>query len=131
MDVRYTMRSRSFCGVYSDALAAAARVPGLPPAIATALGNVSTSGINVSRINQLAQYVNAVNAASVLTRIRGARRVNVTRIRHRSLLRSPHSKMLQHHPVYLGTRGLESLRVNGQPMRLEIPHAGDNTAGDF
>lgn len=46
------------------ALAAAARVPGLPPDIATALGNVSTSGINVSRINQLAQYVNAVNAAS-------------------------------------------------------------------
>jgi len=46
------------------ALAAAARVPGLPPAIATALGNVSTSGINVSRINRLAQYVNAVNAAS-------------------------------------------------------------------
>jgi hypothetical protein len=46
------------------ALAAAARVPGLPPAIATALGNVSTSGINISRINQLAQYVNAVNAAS-------------------------------------------------------------------
>ena len=46
------------------ALAAAARVAGLPPAIATALGNVSTSGINVSRINQLAQYVNAVNAAS-------------------------------------------------------------------
>ena len=46
------------------ALAAAARVPGPPPTIATALGNVSTSGINVSRINQLAQYGNAVNAAS-------------------------------------------------------------------
>lgn len=46
------------------ALAAAARVSGLPPAVATALGNVSTSGITVSRINALAEYVNAVNAAS-------------------------------------------------------------------
>lgn len=34
------------------------------------------------------------------------------------------------HPVYLGTRGLESLRVNGKPMKLEIPHAGDETDGD-
>jgi hypothetical protein len=41
------------------------------------------------------------------------------------------AKCCSDHPVYLGTRGLESLRVNGQPMRLEIPHAGDNTAGDF
>lgn len=46
------------------ALAAAARVAGLPPAIATALGNVSASGITVKRINALAEYVNAVNAAS-------------------------------------------------------------------
>jgi len=46
------------------ALAAAARVPGLPGPIATALGNVSTAGINVARINSLAAYVNAVTAAS-------------------------------------------------------------------
>ena len=34
------------------------------------------------------------------------------------------------HPVYLGTRGLESLRVNWKPMRLEIPHKGDETDGE-
>ena len=34
------------------------------------------------------------------------------------------------HPVYLGTRGLDSLRVSGKPMRLEIPHAGDETDGE-
>jgi hypothetical protein len=34
------------------------------------------------------------------------------------------------HPVYLGTRGLDSLRVSGRPMRLEIPHKGDETDGD-
>ena len=46
------------------ALAAAARVAGLPGPIATALGNVSTGGMNVSRINALAAYVNSVTAAS-------------------------------------------------------------------
>ena len=31
--------------------------------------------------------------------------------------------------AYLGTRGLDYLRPNGRPMRLEIPHKGDETDG--
>ena len=46
------------------ALAAAARVPGLPAPISAALGTVNTAGITVARINALGAYVNTVNAVS-------------------------------------------------------------------
>lgn len=34
------------------------------------------------------------------------------------------------HPVYLGTRLLDYLCVNGGPMMLEIPHKGNETDGE-